>query len=97
MGSLFRILGVFCDRSETLTPPEPPWGPQAAQGGSGVLWGSSGALWEARGRVQKSLGGAPGRPIYRQTPDIVETQDMCLVESQDICLVETQDMCCVES
>ena len=97
MGSLFRILGVFCDRSETLTPPETVLG---SSGGTGRLWGALGqlrALWEARGRVQKSLGGAPGRPIYRQTPDIVETQDMCLVESQDICLVETPDMCCVES
>ena len=28
MGSLFRILGVFCDRSETLTPPEPVFAPK---------------------------------------------------------------------
>ena len=77
MGSLFRTLGVFCDRSETWTPPEPPWGPQAAQGGPGVLWGSSGALWEARGTVQKSLGGALGRPIYRETPDQPPQRPLC--------------------
>ena len=65
MESLFRILGVFCDRSETLTPPETVLG---SSGGTGRLWGAlgtSGALWEARGRVQKSPGGALGGPIYR--------------------------------
>ncbi len=58
MCSLFRILGVFCDRSETLTPPEPPWGPQAAQGGSGAAPGALGGPEEG----PEEPWGSPGTP-----------------------------------